>query len=171
MNEPYFTHKMSKLTVELQNEICTRIAQGMNKSDACAAVGIHRQTLHNWLRKGAAKEAEQYTDFYNAYQTAHRTAVQSSYQQLVQRVLEGDVQVRTEQDADGKVLKVVKTETRSWRSAVWLLEQRFPHLFGEAAENPPESEETEETPQQPLPNYVALSELIKRFERGNEDET
>ena len=151
---------MSKLTLELQTEICARIAEGMNKSDTCAAVGIHRKTLHNWLKKGAAKQNEQYTDFYNAYQTA----VQSSYQQLVQQVLDGDVQVRTELDADGNVLKVIKTETRPWRRAAWLLEKRFPHLFGEAAEDPPASEET---PQPQPPNYAALVALIERFEKNN----
>ena len=151
---------MSKLTPDLQNEICARIAEGMNKSDTCAAVGIHRKTLHTWLKKGEAKGEERYTNFYNAYQTA----VQSSYHQLVQQVLDGDIQVRTELDADGNVLKVIRTETRSWRCAAWLLEKRFPQLFGEAAENPPGSEET---PQLHPPNYAALVALVERFEKNN----
>ena len=149
---------MSKLTAELQNKLCAQIAEGMNKIDACAVVGINRKTLYNWLKKGEAKETERYTDFYNAYQLA----VQSSYQSLVRQVLGGDSQVRTELDADGNVIKTVRTETRSWRQAAWLLEKRFPHLFGEQTETPPTPNET---PQ--LPNYTALIALVEQFERRN----
>ena len=148
---------MSKLTAELQNKLCAQIAEGMNKIDACAVVGIDRKTLYNWLKKGAAKETERYTDFYNAYQLA----VQSSYQSLVQQVLSGDSQVRTELDADGNVIKTVRTETRSWRQAAWLLEKRFPHLFGEQTETP---STPNETPQ--LPNYTALIALVEQFEKN-----
>ncbi len=148
---------MSKLTADLQNKLCAQIAEGMNKIDACAVVGIDRKTLYNWLKKGAAKETEQYTDFYNAYQLA----VQSSYQSLVRQVLGGDSQVRTELDADGNVIKTVRTETRSWRQAAWLLEKRFPHLFGEQTETPPTPNET---PQ--LPNYTALIALVEQFEKN-----
>ena len=148
---------MSKLTAELQNKLCAQIAEGMNKIDACAVVGIDRKTLYNWLKKGAAKETERYTDFYNAYQLA----VQSSYQSLVRQVLSGDSQVRTELDADGNVIKTVRTETRSWRQAAWLLEKRFPHLFGEQTETPPTPNET---PQ--LPNYTALIALVEQFEKN-----
>ena len=148
---------MSKLTAELQNKLCAQIAEGMNKIDACAVVGIDRKTLYNWLKKGAAKETERYTDFYNAYQLA----VQSSYQSLVRQVLGGDSQVRTELDADGNVIKTVRTETRSWRQAAWLLEKRFPHLFGEQTETP---STPNETPQ--LPNYTALIALVEQFEKN-----
>ena len=79
------------------------------------------------------------------------------------KLLDGDIQIRTELDADGNVLKVVKTETRSWRQAAWLLEKRFPHLFGEQTEDPPTPEEPA-----PLPNYAALVDLVKQFERRNE---
>ena len=149
---------MSKLTADLQNRFCAHIAEGMNKSKACAAVGISRKTLYNWLEKGEAKENERYTDFYNAYQLA----VQSSYQSLVRQVLDGDIQVRTELDADGNVIKIVRTETRSWRQAAWLLEKRFPHLFGEQTAQPPTSGETP-----PLPNYTALVALIEQFEKNS----
>ena len=149
---------MAKLTADLQNKLCAQIADGMNKIDACAVVGIDRKTLYNWLKKGAAKETERYTDFYNAYQLA----VQSSYQSLVRQVLSGDSQVRTELDADGNVIKTVRTETRSWRQAAWLLEKRFPHLFGEQTETP---STPNETPQ--LPNYTALIALVEQFERRN----
>ena len=149
---------MAKLTADLQNKLCAQIADGMNKIDACAVVGIDRKTLYNWLKKGAAKETERYTDFYNAYQLA----VQSSYQSLVRQVLGGDSQVRTELDADGNVIKTVRTETRSWRQAAWLLEKRFPHLFGEQTETP---STPNETPQ--LPNYTALIALVEQFERRN----
>lgn len=155
---------MSKLTPELQNELCTQIAKGINKTDACAAVGIHRKTLNTWLKKGAAKEAERYTDFYQAYHQAYQTAIQSSYQRLVQQVLDGDMQVRTELDADGNVIKIVKTETRSWRGAAWLLEKLFPQLFGEAAEN---SSAPAKKPE-PKPDYAALVALVEQFERRNE---
>lgn len=150
---------MAKLTTDLQNRFCAYIAEGMNKSEACAAVGISRKTLYSWLDKGEAKETEQHTAFYNAY----RLAVRTSYHVLLRQVLESDSQVRTELDADGNVIKVVKTETRSWRQAAWLLEKRFPHLFGEQKEPPPAS-----TKPPPLPNYNALVTLIEQFERRNE---
>ena len=150
---------MYKLTTELQNKLCAHIAEGMNKSDACTAVGIDRKTLYNWLKKGEAKAAERYTDFYDAYQLA----VESSYPVLIRQVLDSDSQVRTEIDADGNVTKIVRTETRSWRQAAWLLEKRFPHLFNEGTETPPPPTEPP-----PLPNYNALVELIEQFENENE---
>ena len=149
---------MSKLTAELQHKFCAQIAEGMSISDTCAAVGISRKTFYNWLKKGEAEESERYTEFYNAY----RLAVQSSYQSLLQQVLDGDSQVRTELDADGNVIKVVRTETRSWRQAAWLLEKRFPLLFGEQTEG---SSTPAETP--PLPNYTALVALIEHFEKNS----
>ena len=152
---------MSKLTAELQTRFCAHIAEGMNISDSCAAVGISRKTLYNWLNKGEAEESERYTDFYSAYQLA----LQSSYQSLLQQVLDGDCQVRTELDADGNVIKVVRTETRSWRQAAWLLEKRFPRLFGEGAETTPTPAETP-----PLPNYAALVALIEHFEKTARNE-
>ena len=147
---------MYKLTTDRQNQLCARIAEGMNKSEACTAVGISRRTLNNWLKKGAEKQTERHTNFYNAYQLA----MQASYQKLCRQVLEDDVQIRTELDADGNVLKIVRTETRSWRQAAWLLEKRFPHLFGEQTEQPPTSEDTPQPP-----NYAALMALIKQFEQ------
>ena len=150
---------MSKLTAELQNRLCAHIAEGMNKTDACAAVGIDRKTLYNWLKKGEAKESDRYTEFYNAYQLA----VQSSYQSLVRQILDSDIQVRTELDADGNATKIVRTESRSWRQAAWLLEKRFPHLFGEGNESPPTPAEPP-----PVPNYTALVALIEQFERRDE---
>ncbi len=152
---------MYKLTTDRQNQLCARIAEGMNKSEASTAVGISRRTLNNWLKKGAAKQTERYTDFYNAYQLAE----QVSYQNLCRQVLEDDVQIRTELDADGNVLKTVRTETRSWRQAAWLLEKRFPHLFREQIEKP---SAPERTPQPP--NYTALVALVKQFEAENKFE-
>ena len=149
---------MAKLTANLQNQLCARIAEGRNKTEACTAVGISRKTLNNWLKKGAEKQTERYTDFYNAYQLA----VQASYQVLLRQVLEGDSQVRTELDADGNVIKIVRTETRSWRQAAWLLEKRFPHLFSEPTENPPVSEDAPHRP-----NYTALVALIEQFEKNS----
>ena len=149
---------MYKLTPDLQNQLCAPIAEGMNKTEACTAVGISRKTLNNCLKKGAEKQTERYTDFYNAYQLA----VQSSYQHLYRQVLNGDLQTRTELDADGNVLKIVKTETRSWRQAAWLLEKRFPHLFSEQTEKPPTSEDTP-----PRPNHTTLIPPIEQFERRN----
>ena len=152
---------MAKLTAELQNRLCAHIAEGMNQSDVCTVVGINRKTLYNWLAKGKAKETDRYTDFYTAYQLA----VQSSYQSLIQQLLEGDSQVRTELDADGNVIKIVRTETRSWRQAAWLLEKRFPHLFGEQTETPTALAETSQPP-----NYAALFDLIKQFEENDANE-
>ncbi len=150
---------MYKLTTDRQNQLCALIAEGMNKSEASTAVGISRRTLNNWLKKGAAKQTERYTEFYNAYQLA----VQVSYQKLCRQVLEDDIQIRTELDANGDVLKTVRTETRSWRQAAWLLEKRFPHLFREQIEKPPTPKDTPQPP-----NYTALSALIKQFEEENE---
>ena len=152
---------MHKLTTDRQNQLCALIAEGMNKSEASTAVGISRRTLNNWLKKGAAKQTERYTEFYNAYQLA----VQVSYQKLCRQVLEDDIQIRTELDADGNVLKTVRTETRSWRQAAWLLEKRFPHLFREQIEKPPIPKDTPQPP-----NYTALSALIKQFEEENKFE-
>lgn len=41
-----------KLTDALISEVAQHVARGVTKSDAAAAVGIPRQTLYGWLRRG-----------------------------------------------------------------------------------------------------------------------
>lgn len=60
----------SKLTPELQDEICTSIAAVATFTEACTLAGIERTTAHRWLQKGQTQKRGKYRNFLNAVERA-----------------------------------------------------------------------------------------------------
>ena len=103
----------SKLTPELQKEICDYIAvDGLLNKDACLIAGIATSTFCLWKAKGE-KEGEPaiYSDFLEAIKTAEA--------KFKQKRLEN----------------IRKAGETDWKAEAWQLERKFPEEFGRRIEH------------------------------------
>lgn len=97
----------TKLTAEIQDEIIKAIKAGNYIETACALVGISKETLYYWLRRGAeAKRNNIYKQFSDAVKKAMAFAEAR------------DVSIIGEA---GKT---------NWQAAAWRLERKFPDKWG-----------------------------------------
>lgn len=98
----------TKLTPELQAEICELIRKGNFVETACEAVGVHKGTYYNWRNRGERSAKGVYCDFFNAIKRA---------------------------EADGEAAHVANiaadnTNTKDWQRSAWWLERRYPQRWG-----------------------------------------
>jgi|VirMetMinimDraft_7_1064189.scaffolds.fasta_scaffold06330_2 hypothetical protein len=98
--------RRSKLTPELQDKICGLIRGGNYMHHAAAACGIHKSTIHDWIKKGEEEKRQPYADFAEAVARARGEAV------------------------GALVLTIKKAATDDWRAASWLLERGHVADFG-----------------------------------------
>ena len=104
MARPKGTTKL-ELNPELQNRIITYIKAGSYIETAEAAAGICKDTLYDWLRRGANGE-EPFGGFSDA----------------VQRAL-AEAEIRD-------LARIDKAAEMQWQAAAWKLERRNPRMWG-----------------------------------------
>lgn len=97
----------SKLTPELQDEICGYIANGLTARDACLIVGIGETTFYRWKAEGEEQEEGKYRDFREACARADAEFKKARIRSIKSAGDEGD-----------------------WKASAWLMERRFPSEFG-----------------------------------------
>jgi len=95
----------TKLTAELTAEIVTLVEAGNYNETAAEAVGIDRQTLHNWMKWGGEGK-EPYAAFFDAITRARAKAETD----LLAKVSEGDG--KGESFGKGKAAAFVLERTR-----------------------------------------------------------
>lgn len=100
----------TKLTPELLQELAAGIMVGMTIEHACARAGISKQTYYNWRARGRAE-----SDDPESLYAILEAALSAAEGQMVFQAL-GVVQA-----AAG---------TGQWQAAAWLLERRFPAIYG-----------------------------------------
>lgn len=138
----------TKLTPEIQAVIVDAIRCGNYIETAAALAGIHKDTIYEWLRKGAtAPEGDRYRDFtdavYEALAQSEAEAVTAIHEagmpheviksRIIRKPLFEDGKPIL--DDDGKPVLVTETieETtveHDWRALAWLLERRFSKRWG-----------------------------------------
>lgn len=96
----------TKLTAELQAELCKALAAGNYLETACAYVGISRITVRNWMREGARSKRGQKREFLNAIKKAAAEAEIKDVKRI------GDA-----------------AETQ-WQAAAWRLERKYWKRWG-----------------------------------------
>ncbi len=121
----------------LVKSITDMIATGAPMYTVAAANGIHRDTINDWLRKGAAAKRGVYKDFSVAVKEAaakgqlkHFDNIRESgdgYEVISRRV-------KQVKNAKGE-LEIVETTTeqtreRQWTASAWILERMNPEVFG-----------------------------------------
>jgi hypothetical protein len=96
----------TKLTPDLQERIVQFVRSGNYVETAAAAAGIHKDTLYDWLKQGAAEESGKFRDFSDALQKA--TAV-------------------SETNAVQLITDAAETQ---WQAAAWRLERKSHERWG-----------------------------------------
>jgi hypothetical protein len=121
----------SKLTPELQQQICTAIARGHYATTACAAAGVGEATYFRWLELGSdhlekrgdrrvrVAAASPYREFREAVEKAKAVA-QMAHMETIR-----DAAFTVEAGADG----VQRVRAKNWTASAWYLERTAPHLF------------------------------------------
>lgn len=97
----------SKLTEELQKEICTYIEQGNTYDRACRLAGISDSIFYDWKAKGEKDKSGKYSEFSEAVKKA------------------GDVF-----KAWNIAIIMKAAQDSTWQAAAWLLERKYPEEFG-----------------------------------------
>jgi hypothetical protein len=111
----------TKLTPELQESLCKVIQSGCHIETAAVFVGLHRATLHRWLRLGARARSGRYRDF--------RAAIQKAMAHAEVRDL----------------LLIQKAGEFHWQAAAWRLERRYPKRWGRRSRDKLEAQAAQPT--------------------------
>jgi len=99
--------RKTKLTPELQEQICKYISIGVPNKVAAQACGIDERTFYRWIEKGNAQERGIYRQFCQAVKKAESESIAR------------DVAIIGKAAHEGK-----------WQASAWKLERRHPELFG-----------------------------------------
>lgn len=104
----------TSLTPEVAETILAAVRAGNYKATACAAAGIHRDTLNDWEHRGARGE-EPYREFSDALQKAEA----ESEVELLREIRSAQPAVVQVQGAD------------VWQSRAWIMERRWPKKWAQ----------------------------------------
>jgi transposase len=96
----------TKLTPEVQKRIIDALRAGNYVETAAAYAGIGRQTLYDWLHRGAKEGKGAYHEFHEAVEKA---------------LAESEVR---------DVALIAKAAEAQWQAAAWRLERRAPERWG-----------------------------------------
>lgn len=95
-----------KLTPALQETLCGAIREGNYIETACAFAGVSRQTVRNWMKRGARQSKGIYRDFLDALKKSHAIA-------------------------EAENVRVIRAAAKEqWYAAAWMLERRYPKRWG-----------------------------------------
>lgn len=94
------------LTPEIQEKIIQAVRAGNYLETAAAYAGVPKNTLHDWLRRGAKEKRGIYHEF----------------SVLVEKAL-AEAEMRD-------VLIIGKAAEENWQAAAWRLERKFPDRWG-----------------------------------------
>ena len=95
-----------KIDPTIIKKIADAVRAGNYIETAAAYAGIHKDTLYQWLKKGAREESGIYREFSDAIKEA------LAYSEM----------------EDGKTIK--RQSRKNWQAAAWRLERRFPQRWG-----------------------------------------
>lgn len=110
----------TKLTPELQEEICKAIRAGNYIETAAAFAGISKNTLYEWMKRGA-REKERLAKNPRA-KVKKSEAPFVEFSDAVEKALAA-AEVRD-------VMLIGKAAETQWQAAAWRLERKFPERWG-----------------------------------------
>jgi hypothetical protein len=138
--EPGPIGQPTKCTKKLIAKICTAISAGAYLETAAAFGGITKQTLHNWLRRGARDEGDKKRSIFREFNDAVGFALAESEMtdlatiSLHAQGFRADREVvEITKDAEGNQTEKRIHETRfrrDWQAAAWRLERKHPGRWG-----------------------------------------
>ncbi|WIG98349.1 transposase family protein [Myxococcus sp. SDU36] len=96
----------TKLTPELQQQICEHLRSGLFRRAAAGLVGVDEQTVSRWFHRGASEARGLYREFFVAVDRAEAEFMQGATETLQ------------------------AAATTNPKHVQWLLSRRFPELYG-----------------------------------------
>jgi rubrerythrin len=97
----------TKLTPDLQRQVCDTLRRGAYLETAAALAGVDRTTLQEWLRRGRREDDGPYVEFSRAVQSA-----------------QAEAEMRDLDRVDAAA------EAGTWQASAWRLERRSPERWG-----------------------------------------
>lgn len=104
----------TKLTPELQNQICAFLMAGNFVETVCDFVGISKETFYEWIRRGNRGWEKDIEGGYVAFSDAVKKAVAQVEMATVHELRQGPM---------------------NWQSKAWWLERRHPDKWGNRSKN------------------------------------
>jgi len=144
----------TKLTEPLIQKICKFLHAGAYIETAAAASDVHKATLYEWLKSGAAIKRDE-------HELTPEDALLVRFSDAVEKAMA---------ESEITALKQIDAAARSgiWQASAWRLERKFPQRWGRKIcaeipdEKPPQPEETKA-------NQIDLSklptEVLKEYEQ------
>ena len=96
----------TKLTPQIQDDLCRVVAMGNYLETACAFVGVSTATVRDWMRRGARAKRGIYVEFLAAIKRA---------------MAQGEVR---------DVATIVQASRENWQAAAWRLERKHWKRWG-----------------------------------------
>jgi hypothetical protein len=133
------------LTNELTDQLATILRAGNYLGVALRAVGLHRRTFHDWMKRGTSER--------------ERDAEFRVFRERIRKArAEGEVR---------NVAHIARAAVQSWQAAAWLLERQYPERWArpttrelrldeEAPTGTPEASVVEDDP------FAEVDELAER---------
>lgn len=99
--------RKTKLTNEIQEQICKYVRLGIPLKFAAEACGIGERTIYYWIERGKKSTRGKYLQFLQSIKKAEAESIIKDVAILEKSAHEG-----------------------SWQAAAWKLERRYPEFFG-----------------------------------------
>jgi len=114
----------SKITLEIQEKICSAMLMGAYIETAAAYASINKQTLYTWMKKGNAQKAGIYRTFLDAIEQA-MSKCELRDLEAIDKVATGRPE---KQDINGNIIS--QSMAPNWKAAAWRLERKYPKKWG-----------------------------------------
>lgn len=115
------TGRPSKINPKIQAKICDVIRAGNYIETAAAHAGIAKNTLYDWMKRGA-REKERIEKAGGRAKVKKSEAEYVEFSDAVEKAL-ADAEVRD-------VMIIANAATSDWKAAAWRLERKFPDKWG-----------------------------------------
>jgi transposase-like protein len=104
----------TKLTLELQENICKALSKGLPITTACDAVGISTQSYYTWVNQA---EDDSFQDDSKESLIAFSDAVKKAQADCEERLLE--------------IIENATISAKNWMAAAWILDRTRPDKYGQ----------------------------------------
>jgi len=151
----------TKLTRELQEEICRVIRAGNYIETAAAYAGINKSTLYDWLKRGAREKERLRNNPRAKVRKSEQPYVEFS--NAVEKAL-ADSEVRD-------VMIIGKAAEENWQAAAWRLERKFKERWGRSTDYNREVERLNAMIEKTKKEIELLEERIKALKGETKDTT
>ena len=137
MAEPAAENKGGRPTLlndALASKIATHVARGLSYADACRMCDVKKRTFQRWLQWGRERSSGKFHDLVELLEIADAHC-QAVHLDVIRRAATENVEIRTEvikELPDGTKQQEVKVvyQPPTWQPSAWMLERKFPDLFG-----------------------------------------